>query len=108
MKKWLQACEQNHEGCNGQNRTSIPGRILEIAGDRIVLRRGADLKSPLRYACLSHCWGRKGPLLRLTSKTSEALESGIVVEQLPRTFQDAFKVCRDLSILYLWIDALCT
>ncbi|KAK4498917.1 hypothetical protein PRZ48_009427 [Zasmidium cellare] len=35
------------------------------------------------------------------------LEDGISVGDLPKTFQDAIRVCERLDIQYLWIDSLC-
>lgn len=37
----------------------------------------------------------------------DLLMSGILWEDLPKTFQDAVHVCRRLGIAYLWIDMLC-
>jgi Heterokaryon incompatibility protein (HET) len=34
-------------------------------------------------------------------------QEGIEYSKLPRTFQDAVQVTRDLLIRYLWIDSLC-
>ncbi|RSM18499.1 hypothetical protein CDV31_002635 [Fusarium ambrosium] len=35
------------------------------------------------------------------------LEGGIDLGNLPKTFQDAIKIARELKVRYLWIDALC-
>lgn len=37
----------------------------------------------------------------------EKLAEGASISILPRTFQDAIKVCRHLEIRYIWIDSLC-
>ena len=40
--------------------------------------------------------------------TYHRLQAGILgPETLSKTFQDAFRVCQELGIKYLWIDALC-
>jgi len=35
------------------------------------------------------------------------LKDGILLSDIPKTFQDAVKVARELNIAYLWIDSLC-
>lgn len=78
----------------------------------------SDPKLPLRivvtqedwrdkYVALSHCWGGEVP-----SKTnSENIESrrtqGFETESIPKSFQDAVTLTRELGFMYLWIDALC-
>ncbi|KAH7086718.1 tol protein, partial [Paraphoma chrysanthemicola] len=59
------------------------------------------------YACLSHCWGKEGPALQLTSHKVGELKCGVARAHLPRTFQDAVDICGKLNIKFLWIDALC-
>lgn len=60
-----------------------------------------------KYVALSRCWGGEVP-----SKTnSENIESrqtqGFESESLPKSFQDAVILTRELGFTYLWIDALC-
>lgn len=108
IKQWLHECQHEHELCRKQGQyRSVPDRILELAEDRITLRQGIEMQPRLQYACLSHCWGPRGPSLRLTDVTSEALKSGVSIEHMPKTFQDAIKLCLRIDIQYLWIDALC-
>ncbi|KAF1351493.1 HET-domain-containing protein, partial [Lizonia empirigonia] len=84
---------------------STPKRILKLSDGHVWLCEGID--SVPHYACLSHCWGPKGPTLKLNSDTMTALTAGICVDRLPKTFQDAVVLCLNLGIQYLWIDALC-
>jgi hypothetical protein len=58
------------------------------------------------YATLSHCWGKIVPFKLLASNISE-LKQGISLSQLPKTFQQAIVVTRQLSVEYIWIDSLC-
>ena len=60
-----------------------------------------------KYACLSHCWGTEGPLLRLESTNMNDFLRGIDLLQLPQTFRDTVNLCLRLQMRYLWIDALC-
>lgn len=61
------------------------------------------------YIVLSHRWGNVGnmPFLSTFHKNIQEFEQGIEVSELPRTFQDAIIVTRELGISYLWIDSLC-
>ncbi|RDW85690.1 hypothetical protein BP5796_04015 [Coleophoma crateriformis] len=72
--------------------------------------KGAVRGKP-RYVALSHCWGETEPN-RLpshctTQKNLEIRQKGFRLSELPRTFQDAVTVTRQLGIQYLWIDSLC-
>jgi hypothetical protein len=60
------------------------------------------------YVALSHCWGTLGkhPLRTTTDNLQEHI-SGISWSTLPKTFQDALKITRELGIDYIWIDSLC-
>lgn len=80
-------------------------RILKLSDGHVWLCEGINALP--QYACLSHCWGPKGPALKLNSETMDELTAGICVDRLPKTFHDAVVLCLNLSIQYLWIDALC-
>jgi len=58
------------------------------------------------YAALSHCWGKARGGHLSTGNLNQYMES-LSLHTLPQTFQDAVRVCRDLGIRYIWIDALC-
>ncbi|KAJ4184958.1 hypothetical protein NW755_008872 [Fusarium falciforme] len=58
------------------------------------------------YVALSHCWG-KGMMFRALKENIETLAKAVDFRRLPRTFQDAIKAARGLSVRYLWIDSLC-
>lgn len=107
VSKWLNDCENGHPLCAAvRNELFVPNRILEIVGTHVHLREQPT--HPVRYACLSHCWGPIGPALRLQQETMVILKGGVATDDLPRTFKDAVDVCLRLNIQYLWIDALCT
>ncbi|KAH7058684.1 hypothetical protein B0J12DRAFT_651125 [Macrophomina phaseolina] len=86
-----------------------PTRLLDLGAEgcspvtRLVNESGTD-GAP--YATFSYRWGPRLPLMLLPSNV-ESFESGIRYATLPQTFKDAISVCRELSIRYLWIDALC-
>jgi hypothetical protein len=58
------------------------------------------------YATLSHCWGAFQPL-RTSEENYESHKKCIRISELPRTFQDAVIIAKNLDIEYLWIDSLC-
>ncbi|KAK3316863.1 heterokaryon incompatibility protein-domain-containing protein, partial [Apodospora peruviana] len=62
------------------------------------------------YCALSYCWGPKGGkshMLTTTENVDHHLSNGMEVSRLPKTFQDAVVITRELGVRYLWIDALC-
>jgi hypothetical protein len=58
------------------------------------------------YAALSRCWGNFKPLCT-TKETFEKHKKFFPLTELPRTFQGAVIVAKNLDIEYLWIDSLC-
>jgi hypothetical protein len=106
--QWLKRCTDSHDRCNKamKRRTHLlPSRILEIKGGKIRLRNTGGMRS-LRYATLSHCWG-KIDMLKLTNATRTPFASEVPHQSLCKTFQDAIRVTRALAIDFLWIDSLC-
>ncbi|KAH6694906.1 heterokaryon incompatibility protein-domain-containing protein [Leptodontidium sp. MPI-SDFR-AT-0119] len=60
------------------------------------------------YIALSHCWGHETRRpIRTTRATFKGYLDGIPFISLPKTFQDAVKICRESDVRYLWIDSLC-
>jgi hypothetical protein len=87
----------------------LPKRVIDIGGDGskpICLVSSENLKA--RYATLSHCWGPKEthPLRTQIKNLSQFLVA-IPSEALPKTFQDAIIITREVGLRYLWIDSLC-
>lgn len=108
MSKYEQ-CKREHTRCSriasGQYK---PTRLLDVGGTQSSSVRLVDkehLQIDSSYASLSHCWGQSMPF-KLTATTVSALRSGILVSQLPKTFQDAITTTRRMKIPYLWIDSL--
>jgi hypothetical protein len=58
------------------------------------------------YVTLSHCWGGSSPITTTTGTIGTRI-MGIQLATLPKTFQDAVLITRDLGVRYLWIDSLC-
>jgi hypothetical protein len=87
----------------------LPTRLLDTmpsdGGAELRLVNTRDMANT-KYAALSHCWGTKTHL-KTTSENLDAMLSGISLQALPKTCQDAVRVCRDLGLRYLWIDTFC-
>ncbi|ORY07148.1 heterokaryon incompatibility protein-domain-containing protein [Clohesyomyces aquaticus] len=104
----MQGCNRNHSRSSqittSGGQSALPTRVLDIYDDviRLYVSRGGHSK----YAALSHCWGLNPPLRTLKSNFDSHLE-GIGMETLPKTFQQAVQVERELSLRYIWIDSLC-
>ena len=61
---------------------------------------------------LSHCWGNptdeeKKRFCTTPENCRDRVKEGFSYNDLPKTFQDAVRVTRELKKKYLWIDSLC-
>lgn len=115
IAKWMGECLTSHTKCFdiqtvAATRDVLPLRLLDLApalhADFIRLERSEALPSHTVYVTLSHCWGGQCKTTLTTSNLS-TLQAGIHLSTLPKTFQDAVLLTRNLGIRYLWIDALC-
>jgi hypothetical protein len=108
IQRWMNQCQESHRACRrlSQGRSN-PERLLSLTEDRVTLRKGQDLPYGSQYACLSNCWGPKGPSIRLTSEKYDMLLRDVPIEKLPKTFRDTVQLCLRIGLQYLWIDALC-
>jgi len=91
----------------------MPTRLLYV-GDLILdsLRLHCPKKNDrIRYIALSHCWGELSDDHKrqfcTTDDNINARLKEFSFSKLPKTFQDAVQVTRQLGIEYLWIDSLC-
>lgn len=92
--------------------TDWPSRVLRIAGEGTVFLVDFQPDMARQYAALSYCWGspeelNRHPPRRATRATVQALRDGIQLNQLPRTIEQAVRICIHLGIQYIWADALC-
>jgi hypothetical protein len=92
----------------------LPTRVLYVGhpkdSDFIRLVRASET-SRQEYVALSHCWGKLSDEEKkgfcTTTENFPQRRKGFKISDLPKTFQDAVKVARELGVLYLWIDSLC-
>jgi hypothetical protein len=105
-KYWLKRCSELHLPCQPCNQPAkLPLRILQtIAPDHVRLVKGTGTTAT--YACLSYKWGDSKRYL-LDDATICDLEYGMSTHDLPRTFKEAIELTYELSLNYVWIDALC-
>ncbi|ERF70446.1 hypothetical protein EPUS_04724 [Endocarpon pusillum Z07020] len=108
LHKWIIECKSVHKSCNYRVNQTLPTRVIELLTNSHIpkLRLTNSTGMTGLYCALSHCWGRLEGL-KLTNASSSSLQQSISWESLPKTFQDALIVTRNVGVRYLWIDALC-
>ncbi|KAI1666460.1 Heterokaryon incompatibility protein [Pyrenophora tritici-repentis] len=116
LRTWLEWCNTTH-ACNQQDVRSqgaSPTRLIYVGHANLeVLRLYVPQKKEcVEYTALSHCWGNEppsegDPRYCTTDGNISARLNRFSLSELPKTFQDAVRVTRELGIEYLWIDSLC-
>jgi len=106
IHQWLDSCNADHK-CTPVL-PALPTRVLDLGheprsqGIKLVETEGRTG----RYIALSHCWGTSHRITT-TQSTLEVMKHGIPLSELPKTFQEAVLISKDLGVSYLWIDSLC-
>lgn len=120
IRAWLDWCDKSHN-CNkhrDEPEKIVPTRLLFVGRPRdsghnpdsvrLVHALEADEQ---KYVALSHCWGNLSLDEKKTYCTTQEnivqRQSGFKISDLPKTFQDAVQVTREIGVQYLWIDSLC-
>ncbi|KAL8795048.1 MAG: hypothetical protein Q9195_002496 [Heterodermia aff. obscurata] len=115
IAQWMRECLTSHTKCFeiqtvAATRDILPLRLLDLvpALNTDIIKLGSSESLPFHtvYATLSHCWGGYCKTT-LTTSSLATFQAGIHLHTLPKTFQDAVLLTRNLGIRYLWIDALC-
>jgi hypothetical protein len=88
-----------------------PRRLLDVSSGSTIRLVDCGKMSPtpqgvVQYAALSHRWGASQHLTTTTKNIAE-MHDGFDIGILPRTFQDAAFLARNIGIRFIWIDALC-
>lgn len=113
LEEWMRTCDTNHEICrvdrDSRNTSIVRTRLVDVevedpASVRVI--RTVPQEQPYIYAALSRCWGSV-PGVTACANNIAVHETGIPVDTLPQTFQDAIAVCRGIGIRHIWIDSLC-
>jgi len=115
LRTWLRRCDKKH-ACNDYGPKSqriLPIRLLFVGNpnpDILTICTITQLGDE-DYIALSHCWGSLSEKEKrefcTTKKNFYSRQKGFSINDLPRTFQDAITVTRELGRQYLWIDSLC-
>ncbi|RFN43603.1 het-domain-containing protein [Fusarium flagelliforme] len=112
---WLRDCMKNHDSCKPRSEYQRPPKRLINVGNETqepFLVEVSPCSLQPEWVALSYCWGEEGeeqgkPPLKLTKNTLSKLSTGIALDELSFTIQDAILVTRALGIPYIWVDALC-
>jgi len=108
IREWFDKCTKHHKRCKENMHSWFPTRLLSLGPKgryiRLIITKDNPPNGP--YMTLSHRWTEER-YTKLQSSTAMQLQQAIDVVRLPKTFQDAVRVCRHLNIHYLWIDSLC-
>jgi len=124
VKAWIDACCQQeiHETCGTPDPGWLPTRLIDVdphystpsqSHVRLVETKDNDkIKPNPGFAALSYCWGKgRAHELNKSASTTDTSRSRnlnrMELSTLPRTIRDAVRVCRALSIPYLWVDSIC-
>ncbi|KAE9366714.1 HET-domain-containing protein [Stipitochalara longipes BDJ] len=110
MRRWLHDCINGHPGCLtlGDGPPALPTRAIDVGPSNGSREPYLDITEGRRgdYVSLSHRWGQL-QIITTTQSTISQRKHGIDIISLPKTFQDAVLITRQLGVRYLWIDSLC-
>ena len=110
IQQWTTRCDKSHRKCWEGKTTTLPKRLVDVehADDtgHIRVMETNHLSTEVRFAALSYCWGNTSTL-RLTLSTMKEFTTGVAIERLPSTLQDAIDITRSIGLRWLWIDSLC-
>ncbi|KAE8361751.1 heterokaryon incompatibility protein-domain-containing protein [Aspergillus caelatus] len=111
LRTWLRSCDQNHPDCRADGSNHHPERVISVRQDDANRLQLHELECGVEYVALSYCWGNKSqeqkPYLTTDENFQRRKDEGFNYNDLPKLFQDAITVTRELGKTYLWIDALC-
>lgn len=87
----------------------LPSHVINVGNyihSPFVKLRETEGHEQGKYICLSYCWG-KSREFTTTRATLEERKRQIMIANMPKTYQDAICMARELGVSYLWIDSLC-
>lgn len=101
--KWLRNCLENHNSCASPNFHRPPKRLINIGNETqnpflVEVPPGGE---QIKWLCLSYCWGKEQPALKLKKDTMNMLRSGVALNTLDPTIRDAIFVTRAVKVTYL-------
>lgn len=114
LREWLRVCDERSKCYKNHSQPRLlPIRVLDVGDQKNqkLLLHGTFNQETGRYIALSHRWGNpteaeKAEFYTYACNIAER-RRGINFNGLPKTFQDAMTVARELDVQYLWIDSMC-
>jgi len=115
VRGWLSDCSEFEPHVPSADVANFIARFIDCEEYKLVeaKTRFGDGEH-IGFAALSYVWGKAGQQQTLTRQTAAVLfqAGGLSPSsnhgcKLSKTIQDAIQACRDLSVRYLWVDALC-
>jgi hypothetical protein len=88
----------------------MPTRVIDVeTTDSVSTVKLVEVEEGAKgqYVALSYCWGAATNRFTTTRSSLSARKAGILVSDLPVTFQDAVAMARILGVRYVWIDSIC-
>lgn len=111
-REWVQACNKHHKCFPTGVASLLPKRLIDVTNIWQGTALGVKLTQHTngqrgKYVCLSHCWGSIPIHCSTKTKTLADALNFIKFETLPKNFQDAITLTRELGVQYIWIDSIC-
>ncbi|PKY08883.1 hypothetical protein P168DRAFT_25758 [Aspergillus campestris IBT 28561] len=111
LRALIDDCTANHPDCKPREGLDLPSMLLHVSGasmsPTVRLVKASDIDVvPVRYVCLSYCWGNTQPNVTTTSRL-DSYTAGIDTAEIPETILDAIRVAISMGYQYLWVDAFC-
>lgn len=110
IRHWLNDCDANHSCMRKTGlvtRSRLPRWLLDVGGaspQDIRLQSTIRMSPETCYVALSFV---RGDMPMACPQHMHNFEHSIHFKALPRTFQNAITIVRQLGLRYLWIDSLC-
>ncbi|KAH8586945.1 heterokaryon incompatibility protein-domain-containing protein [Bisporella sp. PMI_857] len=105
-RQWMDKCMKTHS-CKALRPEKLPGRVIDLGPSSSSTPRLLESKQRKgHWVVLSHCWGGVDTASTKKSNLMTRL-AALPTGKLPKTFQDAIFISRELGFRYLWIDSLC-
>lgn len=113
-RKWFKECTDSHPECCAIEQKLpkfSPDRLIEIVIDDNQNTCGWKLTcrtdvGTVPYLTLSHCWGFSLHLCLQQANYASFLKKNALTN-LPKTYQEAFKITVSLGFRFIWIDSMC-
>lgn len=110
LREWIRVCNESDKCYEDHNKPRLlPTRVLDVGdqkNQRLVLKETVNQEEGA-YIALSHRWGRSTRVFSTHACNIAKRKTVIEFHSLPKTFQNAVTVARELGVQYLWIDSVC-